>query len=137
MKNSTVFDCNLIELNQVNNRKGSITIVEGGMSLPFDIKRAYWLYDVPASQERGGHAHKELYQLMVAASGSFSITLSDGRLKKTIDLNNPNYGLLIVPRIWRELNNFSSGSICMVIASELYSEEDYIRCLEHFKAYKS
>lgn len=136
MKLSTVYDCSIVEMKKIQNRAGNITIVESNTSIPFAIKRVYYLYDVPAEEERGGHGHKELYQLIVASSGSFTITLNDGKTKRSFHLNNPNLGLLVVPGIWRELNNFSSGSVCLVLASMAYSEEDYIRLYDDFIKYK-
>jgi len=105
--------------------------------IPFKIKRVYYLYDVPGGEERGGHAHKKLYQLVVAASGSFDIVLDDGKMKKSINLNRPYFGLSIVPGIWREIVNFSSGSICLVLASEFYSIKDYIRDYQLFRNLKT
>lgn len=136
MKDTTVFNCTIIELNKVKNRAGNITIVETNKDIPFPIERVYYLYDVPSDEERGGHAHKELYQLIVAASGSFTITLDDGKVKRSFMLNNPNRGLLITPGIWRELGDFSSGSVCLVLASMLYSSDDYIRDYANFLDYK-
>jgi len=136
MKLSTVYDCSIVEMQKNQNRAGNITIVESNTSIPFAIKRVYYLYDVPADEDRGGHGHKELYQLIVASSGSFTITLNDGKTKRSFHLNNPNQGLLVVPGIWRELNNFSSGSVCLVLASMAYSEEDYIRLYDDFIKYK-
>lgn len=136
MKESTVYGCGLIELSKIRNRAGNITIIEENKSVPFSIERIYYLYDIPGNESRGGHGHKELHQLIVAASGSFSITLNDGHIKRTFFLNNPNVGLLIVPGIWRELDDFSSGSVCLVLASHLYDESDYIRDFEEFKNYK-
>ena len=137
MRESTVYGCSLIELNKIHNRAGNITIIEENKSVPFPIERIYYLYDVPSNESRGGHGHKELYQLIVAASGSFSITLNDGHIKRTFFLNNPNLGLLIVPGIWRELENFSSGSVCLVLASHLYNASDYIRDFQEFIKYKN
>ena len=107
------------------------------IDIPFKIKRVYYLYDVPGGEERGGHAHKNLFQLIVAASGSFDVVLDDGFEKKTIQLNRPYNGLIIVPGIWRELSNFSSGSICLVLASEVYKIKDYIRDYSLFKDLKN
>lgn len=136
-KFSSVFDCTLIELDKHHsNEKGNITVVENNKTIPFEVKRVYYLYDVPGGGSRGAHAHKELRQLIVAASGSFDVTIDDGNVKRTFTLNRPYQGLLIVPGIWRDLNNFSSGSVCMVLASEKYDETDYIREYENFKAYK-
>lgn len=136
MKLSTVYDCSIVEMQKIQNRAGNITIVESNSSVPFAIKRVYYLYDVPSEEERGGHGHKELFQLIVATSGSFTIILFDGKTKRSFHLNNPNLGLLVVPGIWRELNNFSSGSVCLVLASMSYSEEDYIRSIDDFIKYK-
>ncbi len=134
---SSVFDCAILPLNKIHNRAGNITIVEGGGSIPFNVRRIYYLYDIPGGESRGGHAHKELYQLIVAASGSFDILLDDGVNKKSVTLNRPNYGLMVVPGIWRELLDFSSGAICLVLASEKYDENDYIREYQTFKNYNS
>jgi len=134
---SKVSDCHIIELPKIHNRSGNITAINEIVDIPFKIKRVYYLYDVPGGEERGGHAHKNLYQLIVAASGSFDVVLNDGIEKKTIQLNRPYNGLIIVPGIWRELSNFSSGSICLVLASELYSSEDYIRDYALFKELKN
>jgi hypothetical protein len=137
MKKSSVYDCVILPLNKIHNRAGNITIVEGQKNIPFDVKRIYYLYDIPGGEDRGGHAHKELRQLIVAASGSFDVMLDDGINKKIVTLNRPNYGLLVVPGIWRELMEFSSGAICLVLASEAYSEVDYIREYENFIASKN
>lgn len=135
---STVYDCNIIELDKHHSdRKGNLSVVENAITVPFDVKRVYYLYDVPGGESRGGHAHKDLYQLIVAASGSFSVTLDDGNIKRTFLLNRPNYGLLVVPGIWRTLNDFSSGAVCMVLASEKYDESDYIRDYDEFVSYKN
>lgn len=136
MKTSSVYDCHVLPLSKIHNPAGNITIVEGGENIPFNIQRIYYLYDIPGGESRGGHAHKELHQLIVAASGSFEVMLDDGTSKKIIRLNRPNYGLLIVPGIWRELFEFSSGSICMVLASHKYDENDYIRDYNLFKTHK-
>ena len=133
---SSVYDCVMLPLNKIHNRAGNITIVEGNENVPFDVKRIYYLYDIPGGEDRGGHAHKELRQLIVAASGSFNILLDDGKNKKIVTLNRPDYGLLVVPGIWRDLMDFSSGAICMVLASEGYSEDDYIREYQDFEDYK-
>jgi hypothetical protein len=136
MKGSSVHDCKIIELEQVHNRTGNLTIVKNLSSIPFSTRRIYYLYDVPSNAERGGHGHKELHQLIVAASGSFTITLNDGNSTVFHLLNNPNKGLLIVPGIWRELSDFSSGSVCLVLASMNYSAADYIRDYQEFLNYK-
>jgi len=132
MNRSSVYDCVILPLSKIHNRAGNITIVEGGINLPFEIKRVYYLYDIPGGEDRGGHAHKELRQLIVAASGSFDVLLDDGINKKVVSLNRPDYGLLVVPGIWRELMEFSSGAICLVLASEIFDNEDYIRDYNHF-----
>lgn len=137
MKKSTVYDCNITVLNKIHNNAGNITVVESNQNVPFHIKRAYYLYDVPGGGFRGGHGHKELFQLIIAASGSFDVLLDDGINKKIVQLNRPNYGLLVVPGLWRELFEFSSGAICLVLTSELYNESDYIRDYEEFINWKS
>ena len=135
MKNS-VYDCVILPLNKIHNRAGNITIVEGQQNIPFDVRRVYYLYDIPGGENRGGHAHKELFQLVVAASGSFDVLLDDGENKKVVTLNRPDYGLLIVPGIWRELLEFSSGAICLVLASLKYDASDYIRDFNEFLNFK-
>jgi len=132
---SSVYNCVVVPLNKNHNRAGNITIVEGQKNVPFDIKRIYYLYDIPGGEDRGGHAHKELWQLIVAASGSFNVMLDDGINKKVVTLNRPDYGLMVVPGIWRELTEFSSGSICMVLASKKYDDADYIRDYQAFIKY--
>lgn len=136
-KNSTVYDCTIIELDKHHHEKGNISVVENLATVPFDVKRIYYLYDIPGGESRGGHAHKCLYQLIIAASGSFSVTLDDGDVKRTFTLNRPYQALLVVPGIWRELDDFSSGSVCLVLASDLYSEDDYIRMYEDFLEMKN
>jgi hypothetical protein len=135
MKKNSVYDCSVIPLGKIHNRAGNITIVEGNNNIPFPVKRLYYLYDVPSGENRGGHAHKELQQLVVAASGSFDILLDDGINKKVVRLNRPDYGLLIFPGIWREIFEFSSGSVCLVLASIKYNELDYIRNYQSFIEY--
>ena len=137
MNRSSVYDCVILPLSKIHNRAGNITIVEGGTNLPFEIKRVYYLYDIPGGEDRGGHAHKKLRQLIVAASGSFDVLLDDGINKKVVTLNRPDYGLMVVPGIWRELMEFSSGAICLVLASELFDNEDYIRDYNHFVNHKN
>lgn len=134
--NSSIYNCNVIELNKIQNRAGNITVIQEDLNFPFGIKRVYYLYDVPGGADRGGHAHKELQQLIIAASGSFDVILDDGKNKKIVQLNRPYYGLLVVPGIWRELTSFSSGAICMVLASTLYDQNDYIRDYEKFLKFK-
>lgn len=136
MKNSTVFDCTLIELPKNHMVKGNITAVNNGKEIPFDVQRVYYLYDVPGGESRGGHGHLKLQQLIVAVSGSFDLIVDDGSVKRTIQLNRPYQGVLMPPGLWRELDNFSSGSICLVLASLPYDEADYIRDYQEFLAYK-
>jgi len=132
LKNNTVFDCSIVDLDKVHNEAGNITVVENGYNIPFDVKRIYYLYDIPGGESRGGHAHYELEQYIIGASGSFDVMLDDGINKKVITLNKPNLALHVVPGLWRQLDNFSSGSICMVLASHKYSESDYIRNYSEF-----
>ena len=136
-KTSSVFECTLIELDKHHHDKGNISVVQNHKDIPFDVKRIYYLYDVPGGESRGGHAHYDLQQLIVAASGSFDVVLDDGSVKRTFTLNRPYQGLLIVPGLWRELENFSSGSVCLVLASEKYNEGDYIRDYDKFIEYKN
>ena len=133
---SSIYNCSILQLPKIHNRAGNITALENNIHLPFEVKRIYYLYDVPAGEERGGHAHRELQQIVVAASGAFDVLLNDGRNKKIVHLDRPFIGLHIVPGIWRELLNFSSGAVCLVLASHKYDEKDYIRDYENFKAYK-
>ncbi len=127
MKKSTVFDCKLIELPKNHREKGNITSINSLIEVPFNINRIYYLYDVPGGESRGGHAHKELQQVIIAASGSFDLIIDDGRNKRIFSLNRPYYGVLMPKGLWREIDNFSSGSICLVLASHNYDEDDYIR----------
>jgi hypothetical protein len=131
MKNS-VYNCSIIELPKVHNRAGNITALENLKNVPFEVKRVYYLYDVPGGEGRGGHAHKELEQFIIAVSGAFDVLLDDGTNKKIVHLDRSFYGLHVVPGIWRELLSFSSGAICLVLASHLYSEDDYIRDYHKF-----
>lgn len=119
--------CKLIQLPRINDARGNLSFIEGGNHIPFDIRRVYYLYDVPGGAERGGHAHKGLHQLIIAMSGSFDVILDDGYEKKRIHLNRSYNGLYVCPMMWRELDNFSSGSVCMVLASSKYDENDYYR----------
>ena len=125
-------NCRIIELPKITDPRGNLTFVEGGNHIPFDIRRVYYLYDVPGGSERGGHAHKTLSQLIIAMSGSFDVVLDDGRQKKRFHLNRSYYGLYVCPMIWRELDNFSSGSVCMVLASQKFDEADYHRDYAHY-----
>lgn len=134
---TNINDCKFIDLGKIHNRSGNITVIEENNLIPFLVKRIYYLYDIPGGAERGGHAHINLYQLVIAASGSFSVAINDGVNSKIAHLNQPYTGLLIVPGIWRELNSFSSGSICLVLASEHYSENDYIRDYSNYLTYKN
>lgn len=136
-RNSKINQCSIIELDKHHREQGNLTVVENNINIPFGVKRIYYLYDIPGGEIRGGHAHKELKQLLIAASGSFSVILKDGYDEKTIFLNHPYQGLLIVPGIWRDLVDFSSGSVCLVLASEIYSELDYMRDFNDFLKFKS
>jgi len=119
--------CKIIDLPKITDPRGNLTFVEAHQHIPFDIRRVYYLYDVPGGSERGGHAHKQLQQLIIAMSGSFDVVLSDGQQTQRFHLNRSYYGLYVCPMIWRELDNFSSGSVCMVLASNHYDESDYFR----------
>jgi len=125
-------NCNILELPRIGDPRGNLTFVEGGKHIPFDIRRVYYLYDVPGGAERGGHAHKALHQLIIAMSGSFDIHLDDGYVKKTIHMNRSYNGLYVCPMMWREIDNFSSGAVCMVLASDYYDEQDYYRNYDIF-----
>jgi dTDP-4-dehydrorhamnose 3,5-epimerase-like enzyme len=127
-------DCHIIDLPRVNDPRGNLTFIEGGRHVPFDIKRVYYLYDVPGGAERGGHAHKDLRQLIVAMSGSFDVHLDDGQAKKAVHLNRSYMGLFVCPMTWREISNFSSGAVCLVLASNFYDEDDYYRDYAQFRA---
>jgi hypothetical protein len=133
----TVYECNLLHLNQIGDRNGHITSINNNIELPFAIKRVFYLYDIPGGESRGAHAHKECHQFLVAASGSFEVLLDDGKTKRQVLLNRPDLGLHIPPGIWASEINFSSGSNCLVLASHEYSEEDYIRNFKDFLFYKT
>lgn len=124
---TNINQCKIIELPKISDPRGNLTFIEGNNQIPFEIKRVYYLYDVPGGAERGGHAHKDLNQIIIAMSGSFDVTLEDGENKKRIHLNRSYQGLYVCPMIWRELDNFSSGSVCLVLASNIFSEDDYYR----------
>jgi hypothetical protein len=132
----TVDDLELINLPKIQSRSGNITPLQNSIDIPFDIKRIYYLYDIPGGESRGAHGHKQLEQIIIAASGSFDITINDGVSEKTISLNRPYIGLNIKPGLWRDLSNFSSGAICLVLASEPYNEFDYIREFSEFIKFK-
>jgi len=144
MEKYNIFDCSIIELDKHHSdRKGNLTVVQNSDSadsstgtLPFDVKRVYYLYDVPGGEERGSHAHRDLSQLIVAASGSFTVTLDDGKCKRSFFLNRPYQGLYVKPGMWRDLEDFSSGAVCMVLASDVYRKEDYIRDYDEFLEYR-
>ena len=124
--------CKLLDFPKIIDPRGNLTFIEGSDHVPFEIKRVYYLYDVPGGSVRGGHAHKDLNQMIIALSGSFDVLLDDGSKKEIYHLNSPSKGLLVTPMVWRELNNFSSGSVCLVLASEHFSEEDYYRDYSQF-----
>ena len=132
-----ITDCKLLELPKISDPRGNLTFIEGGRHVPFEIKRVYYLYDVPGGAERGGHAHKHLSQLIVAISGSFDIVLDDGHQRRRFHLSRSYSALYICPMIWRYMDNFSSGSVCLVLASSLYDESDYYRDYEQFLAARS
>jgi len=125
--NISVFNCSVVELKSLKNRSGNITPIENNVDIPFDVKRIFYLYDIPGGENRGAHAHKECHQFIIAASGSFEVQMDDGIVKKTVMLNQPFRGLHIPPGIWASEVNFSSGAICLVMASHFYNEKDYIR----------
>jgi hypothetical protein len=126
-------NCKLIELPKISDPRGNLSFIEGGQHIPFNIGRVYYLYDVPGGSDRGSHAHKSLHQFIVAMSGSFDVVLDDGKEKKRFHLNRSYYGLYVCPMMWRDLDNFSSGAVCMVLASDRYNESDYIRNYEYFR----
>ncbi len=128
----SIEDCKIITFPIISDPRGNLSFIEGGRLCPYDIKRVYYLYDVPGGAERGGHAHKALHQLIIAMSGSFDVHLDDGTSKKKVHLNRSYYGLYVCPMTWREIDNFSSGAVCMVLASEYYDAEDYYRDYQQF-----
>jgi hypothetical protein len=136
-RHTVVGDCVVVELSRDVGRSGSTTVLESGRSCPFEIRRVYYLFDVPAGAARGGHAHREVHELLVAGSGSFDVRIDDGRERRTITLDRPDQGLYLVPGIWRELHNFSSGSICLVMASQIFEEADYLRRRSQFRFFKA
>ena len=133
---TTIHDAITLDITKVHDTRGNLSVIEGN-AVPFEMKRVYYLYDIPSGARRGGHSHKNQQELLVALSGSFDVILNDGKEQKTVTLNKPNVGLLIVNGIWRELQNFSSGSVCLVLASDVFEEEDYIRDFEDFKLSKN
>jgi hypothetical protein len=130
---SSVYDCSIVELPRINSPSGSLTPICSRKQISFDIARVYYLYDIPGGETRGGHAHRDLHQLIVAASGSFDVLLDDGINRRVMHLNRPYFGLYMPNMIWRELINFSSGGICLVLASHVYDEADYFRDYEEFR----
>ena len=133
---ASVFDCSIVQLPQIHNRAGNITVIENAKKkLPFEVKRIFYLYDIPGGESRGAHAHKECHQFLIAASGSFEVLLNDGTTKRQIQLNRANLGLHILPGIWASEVNFSSGSICLVLVSHQYDESDYIRDYKEYQQY--
>lgn len=137
MKNQapSIYNCNVIQLSKIHNRAGNITVIQNDLNLPFNVKRIFYLYDVPGGSERGGHAHKNLYQFIIAASGAFEVILDDSAGKKIVQLNRPYFGLMVTPGIWSEIVSFSSGAICLVLASNKYDESDYIRKYPEYVQY--
>lgn len=134
---NTVYDCSIIELDRHHSqRKGDICVVENGETVPFDVKRVYYLYDIPGGEERGGHAHLQLQQLIIAVSGCFTVTVDDGKVKRKFTLNRPYQALYIQSGLWRTLEDFSSGAVCLVLASEKYDAADYIRDYNAFIEYR-
>jgi hypothetical protein len=129
--------CRLIELPRIQDARGNLTFIEENRHIPFEIKRVYYLYDVPGGEARGGHAHKQLQQFIIAANGSFDVVLDDGSSKERYRLNRSYYGLYVPSMVWREIDNFSSGSVCLVLASKLFDEQDYIRDYDVFKKRKN
>jgi len=128
----TVFDCSVIDLGKISFEEGNLTVVENNSSFPFNVKRVFYLFDIAGGESRGAHSHKECHQFLIAASGSFEVLLDDGKYKRQVFLNRPNIGLHIPPGIWASEFNFSSGAICLVLASEVYNEGDYIRSYSEF-----
>lgn len=137
MSKPTVFDCSIIELPKYHDPEGNLTPVYSNEHIPFDIKRVFYLYDIPGGESRGAHAHKDCHQFLVAASGAFEVVLDDGQNKRTVLLNRPFYGLHIPPGVWAAEQGFSSGSVCLVLASEKYDETDYIRDYADFVKYRN
>jgi len=137
MKKNNIFDCSVIELSKIHNRAGNITSVTNGKNIPFDIKRVFYIYDIPGGEDRGANAHMECHQFLIAASGSFEIELNDGKTKRTVSLNRPYFGLHIPPGIWAAEKGFSSGSVCLVLTSHKYDKDDYIRDYDKYLELKT
>lgn len=136
MSNRSIYNCDLVYLKKIGDRNGNITAVNNNKEIPFAVNRVFYLYDIPGGESRGAHAHRECHQFLIAASGSFEVLLDDGKTKRQIQLNRPDIGLHIPPGIWASEINFSSGSICLVLASHIYNERDYIRDYEEFMEFK-
>jgi hypothetical protein len=136
MISSTVFDCSIIYLPQLGNRSGHITAINNNIEIPFNIKRVFYLFDIPSGESRGAHAHRNCHQFLVAVSGSFEILLDDGKIKRQVMLNRPDAGLHIIPGIWASEINFSAGAICLVLASDVFDEKDYIRSYHEYLKFK-
>jgi hypothetical protein len=135
MNKPSVFDCSIVYLTQKGDRNGHITAINNNVEIPFDIKRVFYLYDIPGGESRGAHAHKACHQFLVAASGAYEVLLDDGKTKRQILLNRPDFGLHITPGIWASEVNFSAGSVCLVLASQNFDENDYIRDYSFYKKY--
>ena len=131
----TIYDCTIIQLPKIENRAGNISPIQGSVDIPFEIKRVFYLYDIPGGEDRGAHAHKKCHQFLIAGSGSFNVLVDDGNDKRTFNLNRPYYGLYIPPGIWASEIGFSSGSICIVLTSHKYDEKDYIRDYQEYREY--
>lgn len=137
MQNKSVFECSVIDLGKINFAEGNLTLVENSSAFPFDVKRVFYLYDIAGGENRGAHAHIECHQFLIAASGSFEVALDDGKFKRQVFLNRPNLGIHIPPGVWASEINFSSGAICLVLASHSFNEEDYIRNYEDFLKFRN
>lgn len=136
MSKISIYDCAIVELSKIENEKGNLTAIEGGVNLPFELSRVFYLYDIPGGEARGAHAHKKCHQFLIAAHGSFEVVLNDGVNTRTVTLNRPYYGLHIPPGVWAAEQGFSSGAICLVMTSHKYDESDYIRSHDEFLEYK-
>ncbi len=136
MELPTIDDCQVVELNRIADRRGNLSVIEAGIDVPFDIQRVYYLYDVPGGESRGGHAHRDLQQLIIAMSGAFDVVIDDGVRRRSVTLNRSYFGLLLPQLVWRELENFSSGSVCTVLASAHYDEGDYFRDYDEFVRFR-